>query len=489
MHSQSPNRLWIVGLACVVLGGLALRAPAFERGDFFGYHSWRMGDSAAFTTNYLAHSLNPFDPRISRYPCSETGHPFGQVEAELPVVAWLAALPLAALGADFPPAWYLRAIALLFYIGTCIYLALFVRRLGGSAAEGVLTAAAFSTLPLAVYFTVSPQPDGPSLFFAVATMFHLDRWIDRWQPRDAVLSAMMGAVVVLLKISNGMYLAVALYLAVNRLGIRGIVQRWSMWAWALAVLAPAGAWYAYSHVTAPFSFEVYGKISSFEELRDVAMWEKWAERLPWHSFTWGGLMLAIVGLASQRGRRVGVVMAWFGAVLLYTAVALPPQVAHSYYQLPITIPASMAIAAGVISLWRRGWAARGVLAITLALHGFVASHVLFGDPERGNVEVGFFTIDLPHLRRAAELVREHVPKHELFVQAKKQPAVVHNSGRRAWTTPGRLPAVLRCMEEGGASHALVPAGWRIPPRHGDHSLHVLARKQGHQVIRRAPAPN
>lgn len=488
MKENTSSRLWILGLALVVVGGLALRSVAFQKGDFFGYHGWRLGDSASFTTGYLVDSLNPLEPRVSMVPCAHTDRPFGEVESELPVVAWVSALPLAALGVEFPPAWYLRAVSLLFYLGTCMYLLLFVRQLGGRMATGLLTVAAFSTLPLAAYFTVSPQPDGPSLFFAVALLFHLDRWMERWRPRDGILSACLGALMLLLKVSNGVHLFVALYLAVSRLGVRGVTRRWTMWLWALVVLLPAAGWYAYAHASFEYSFGIYDdKIANLEQMLDLGAWKTWVARLPWHSLTWGGLILAIVGLAAHRDRRVGVVMAWFGALLLYTALTLPPQIRHSYYQLPIALPASIAMGMGVTALWERGWGARGVLAILLVVHALTVDHVLFGGHRHAKVETGFFTLDLSKLRRAAQLVQEHVPERELVVTTITHRSFLHNARRRGWVAQRRLPAVVRCMEEGAARYAVVPAGWRIPSNHRGQALRVLGRRAGFQLFERSPA--
>lgn len=469
----------------VLVGGLALRAPAFEKPDFFGYHGWRLGDSASFTTEYLVQSLNPLKPRVSMVPCAYTNRPFGEVESELPLVGWLAALPLAAVGADYPPAWYLRIISLLFYLATCIYLVRLVLQLGGDRKTAVLSVAAFSTLPLAIYFTTTPQPDGPSLFFAVAMLFHLDRWMERWRARDGILSAILAAVLLLVKISNGLHLFVALYLAVNRLGVRGIVRRWSMWLWAVVVLVPAIAWYSYAHTHFAYSFGIYkDKISSLNQVLSPYLWEKWSARLPWHSFTWGGLVLAIIGLATYRNRLVGVVIAWFGALLIYTAVALPPQIRHSYYQLPICLPASIAIAMGILALWQRGWAARGMLVLLVLLHGLIVERVVFGPHAHRNVETGFFTLDLTNLRQAADVMDHYVPRHAMVVTTIAHRSFLHNGRRRGWVADKNLPAVLQCMENARAHYAVVPDGWRIPPSYDHESIRVLGHGAGFQVIER-----
>ncbi|WP_246099100.1 ArnT family glycosyltransferase [Persicimonas caeni] len=435
-----------------MLMGVGIRCYQLTEPGITDFHAWRQADTAAFTHGYLDETLNPFHPTVDRYPCELQGEPFGLVEAELPVVGWLAALPLAALGVDFPPAWYLRAISLLFFALTCLYLYLMVLRLGGEESEALLAVAALCLLPLSIYFTRTIQPDGPSLFFGIAFLYHLLVWLEDDRLADAVLSGVFATLVLLLKLSNGFLVFPALYLFISRKGLVGALRTPQYWLWGVAILVPVAAWSLYAH-DFPWTFGIWGnrsgsKFTDWQIFSDPATWRKLSERLVFDILTWSGLMLAVVGATRARGREVVRFAAvWAIAFILFVCATLRGNETHIYYQLPIVVPASILIGVGARILWRAGHAGRAATAVALVVYAVTSYHILLG-PTRG-WENGYFNDDVPaDIQEASRLVRKNLAPGEKFVSTSRHPALFFNARHRGWFYDGEaVPGFIACTDE------------------------------------------
>lgn len=429
--------LWAVLLAIAVLGGIAVRSIGFTNPYALDFHSWRQGDTAAFTHGYLTTTLNPFDPRVDRYPCEHRDMPFGRVEAELPVVSWLAALPLAAMGVKYPPAPYLRAVSILFYMGTCIYLFLLVFRLGESRMVAATSVLVFSALPLSMYFTRTIQPDGPALFFSCGLLYHLTRWVDSDQKRHDLLSAVFASLAFLQKISTGYLLFPVLYLIISTCGWKRSVLTVRYWVWGIAILCPVVAWYAYASKM-PWTFGIWNdKYSSFAQLYDLGVWRVFSERLTFEILTWSGVALLCAGFTKIAKRRaVRVAAVWLAAIAAFIALSIPANITHIYYQLPIVVPASIIIAVAIVQVYRHGWTAR------LALVGAAAIYVLTAR----DVLRGYHKYDSNGLDQTVDLLRASVPAESYIVSTDRDPRLYYNAGVRGWFVDTlNLDALKQCM--------------------------------------------
>ncbi|MGM0559210.1 MAG: glycosyltransferase family 39 protein, partial [Myxococcota bacterium] len=432
------KRWWL--LLAIILVGVGVRCYQISDPDITDFHAWRQADTAAFTSGYLVETLNPFYPSVSRYPCDLKGEPFGHVESELPVVAWLAALPLAALDVDVPPPGYLRAISVFFFALACLYLFLLVLRLGGDESEGWLAVAVFCALPLSIFFTRTIQPDGPSLFFGIAFLYHLLVWLEDDQLAHGVLSGVLACLVLLLKLSNGYLGFVALYLFISRKGLVGALKTPKYWVWGFAVLAPVAAWSLHAHEF-PWSFGIWGersgsKFTDWQIFTDPAIWRKLTSRVMFDILTWSGVVLAVVGLTrTQRRELVRFAAVWAGTFVLFVFATLKGNNVHVYYQLPIVVPVSILIGVGLRIVWRGGIAGKATVAALLVIYGVTTYHILLG-PKRG-WENGYFQDDVSAgIQEASHLVQEHLEPGQKFVSTSRHPALFFNAHRRGYFYEG-----------------------------------------------------
>lgn len=434
------NKLTAWLLTALILLGVGVRLYQINAPDITDFHAWRQADTAAFTRGFLVDTLNPFYPSVDRYPCHYRGEPFGRAEAEFPVVAWVAALPLAAMGVDFPPAPYLRAISIFFFALTCIYLFLLVLRLDDDPPAALLAVLALALLPLAIFFTRTIQPDGPSLFFATGFLYHLLRWVEEDAPKHGALSCLFGALAMLIKISNGYLLFPAVFLFISRRTLWGALKTPKYWAWGTLLLLPAAAWYFHAHQFA-WSFGIWGgsgpsKFATAALLTSPGTWRTLSSRMVFDILTWSGVVLLVVGLTQFRQRpsvRLGA--AWAGGFALFVCAALQGNITHVYYQLPIVLPASILIGVGIRVLWEQQVAGKLVLLGLAGIYLATASHILIGPS--GRWQQGYFGADVsPALKEATRLVRENLAPGEKFVSTERHPAIFFNSRHRGWFYEG-----------------------------------------------------
>ncbi len=447
------DRKWWLLLLAVILLGVGLRSTNFTEPEILDFHAWRQADTAAFTNGYLTETLNPFDPSIDRYPCTHKDEPFGRVEAEFPVVAWLAAVPLAALQIEHPPAPYLRAVSLLFFALTCLYLFLLVLRLGGEEPEALMGVLAFSVLPLSIFFTRTIQPDGPALFFSVGFLYHLLVWLEDGHLRDGVASAVLCSLVLLIKISNGFLFFPAVYLFISRKGLLGSLKTPKYWVWGVLILVTVALWYWHARQFA-WSFGIWGdrgasKFTSMGIFTNPGTWRWLTERVIFDILTWAGVILAVVGLSQFRKRElIRFAAVWAAAVVFFVVMTLPGNKRHIYYQLPIVLPAALLIGPAIYAMWRAKWAGRLALAGLLVVHVLISYHILHA-PKKKDWQNGYFQDDVSaKIQEASDLVDRNLDDGERLVSSTRHPAFFYNARHRGWFISYRRPEqMLACADE------------------------------------------
>ncbi|HEY3236409.1 MAG TPA: glycosyltransferase family 39 protein [Polyangiaceae bacterium] len=427
-----------------ILLGTLLRLYHIGDPYLLDFHGWRQSDTASFTLGYLTETMNPVQPTLASFPCEYRKFGFGPVESELPLVAWLAALPLWMLRVSYPPAWYLRSFSILFYLGTCGYLFLLARNLTHSRRIGALSVLAFSVFPISIFFTRVPLPDGPSLFFACGALLHLHRFLTHGAQRHALASSAHTSALLLLKISNGFYLIVCAYLIVKHRGWFSWAKSGLLWTWSAIGILPAVFWYVHaSH--APWSFGIWGeKLSRPQDVLSVSAWSVLIQRIPHEILTWSGLVLTVLGLSSRRYRALVVTCSvWLLAFVLFAMLAIRPNVIHVYYQLPLVLPTSLLIAVALARILavrhRVKWLGLASLAL---LHGFATINILLYDTHsRG--EKGWYKLNHP-MSDAVELLHARLPPGARFVSSDQNPGLFYNSGHKGWFSNRSVYSLTSC---------------------------------------------
>jgi hypothetical protein len=444
MRASLPTLLTLV--AIITLGVLA-RSYDIAAPYFADFHNYRQSDSAAFVHGYLVDSFNPLDPSIDRQPCRGKQYRFGRVEAELPVAAWVAAAPLKLLGMREAPAPYLRFFAISLFILTCVYLFAWVEALGGDARDGLLAVLALCALPLCIFFTRSPQPDAPSLLFAVACLHHLTRYGQAPGMRHALWALFWGLCLLLIKISNGYLLPVVAYVLLRERSLRATVRDVRLWLVLVALTLPVAAWYAHAH-TQPWSFGIWGdtsddKFATSALLTRPQLWHEMSQRVVFDLLTWAGLILTIAGFTSgARPLHVRVAGVWLASAAAFTLLTLGGQWRHVYYQLSFMVPCAIAIGHGIRIFAARGAAGWAVLAVLAFIHGATVHYVLYSS----NNPKAYFKQDAA-LVEVIDGLRKHLPREAMVVATSMNPPLFTNSGHRGYfARTSNFAEIKACMK-------------------------------------------
>jgi hypothetical protein len=453
-------------LAAIIVAGICLRLPNFLSPYLLDDHSFRQGDTAGFALGYLTESFNPFHPTVARQPCASP-EPFGRVEAELPLYAWITVVPLKLLGFDFPTPTYLRLWWLGYFAAGCVYLALLARRLGASRPITELCVGTYAALPLSVFFTISIQPDGPALTFAFAAIYHLAALLGDSTPeavfgwgaprKHEIAFVVSAALLLLTKLSNAYVGLPLLFLLVHYAGWRAVLYPRPL-VWLALTLSCTVGWYYYSKQVSLWSFGIWGdsssKWSGWDSVLDSAAWTRFAHRAKDQILTWPVIVLMVTGFIVQsRHLLVRLGLAWALGFLALLCATVPVQKIHIYYQLPMVVPAAMAAPFAIELLWQRKFFGRVALGIA-ALFFVLASHRALAANQDGffKEERGF----IPGI----ELVRSHVPFGEMFVSDPSRPELYYNSRHRGYIGPRTLNGrnLLECMKRSKTRFLLLDRG-------------------------------
>jgi hypothetical protein len=481
----------------IVLLGVLPRLSHINRRFFLDFHSWRQADTAAFTHGYLVDSFNPFAPSVDRHPCKAKSSPFGRVEAELPIIPYLAAVPLKLLGMRDASAPYLRAVSIAVFVCGCFALFACLRELGGHAIDGLLAVAAFAAAPLAIFFTRSPQPDGQSLSVAIATVWFLARYLNHRRWRDAAGTCVLASILLLMKISNAYLALVLAYMVLTQHGLRAALRNGPLWVAAIVACAVTAAWYWHAH-SFSWSFGIWSevprdkKFANFAMLSDPTAWQKLIARLNWDILTVGGCALMTIGfVVGVRAQFVRVAAVWLLGAVIFVVATLNGQMRHAYYQLCLIPPAAIAQAAGIRFLFTSGVDGRILLALLLAVHGAITATVLWGASANASVEgPSYFTQDVG-LREPIDAVSRLVPRDALLVSTERDPRLYWNSHHRGYFCHSNKTAdILACMN-GSTDYLLV--GLRVRTIVADESsfresFEELWSGSAYSLYRRAEQP-
>jgi hypothetical protein len=453
--SYLRSRPSALALAALVGSCILPRLSHIGREYYLDFHGWRQSDSAAFTNGYLQGSFKLWEPAVDRQPCKLKRAPFGRAEAELPIVAYLAAAPLRLLGHERASPIYLRSIAIAVFACGCWLLFACVRELGGSEVAGLLSVAAFGAAPLAIFFTRSPQPDGHSLSFAIGTVLCLERYLNSRRTRDIALTGVFAAVLLLSKVSNAYLGIVLVYMVVSRAGWGGLLRDVRLWIAGSAALAVAALWYWHAH-SFPWTFGIWRadepldrKFSDLAVLSDVASWRRLGTRLGWDILTPVGALLTALGLSQVRVRWVRVAAVWLLSASLFVVATMYAQLRHAYYQLCLIPPAAILAGAGMRWLTQRARWGRPLLAALALAHAAVAYAVLWGTQPTSTEGRPYFA-ENQGLVQTVEAIRRHVPAGAMIVSSERDPRLYLNSQHRGFFGKFRRPAdALRCMNNVG----------------------------------------
>jgi 4-amino-4-deoxy-L-arabinose transferase-like glycosyltransferase len=442
-----------LALLAILLLGLCLRLFSITS-PLLDAHGWRQIDTAAMARYFYQDSLNPLYPQVN------WGGPHGYVESEFPLVPWIAALLYHAFGPD--EVWG-RATSVAFSIAlmVCVYLLVAeIENVPAARAAALLVAVS----PAAVYYGRTFMPDTAMLFFSVAALLGLVRYLQTDSRRALMWGSAALTLGILVKLPAILVLVPIAATALQARG-RAVLADRRLWLAIAVPLVVAAAWYIHAYVIflrtgltfgilahpartypaviAPGPWpDVFSKWSSVALLADSEFYRQLLQRLVRLHLTPVGLAVALVGLLTLRGRWSMLPAGWLAAMVMFILVAGEGNIAHDYYQLPLVVVGAIYFGAVAAPLfngeWIRvrigaGWwapVAVGGVVLALALLMFFESGVIRTHFRSGRLDM--------RMLRAGEAVDRAVrgPDALLVVvddYGVTSPVLLYFANRRGWS--------------------------------------------------------
>lgn len=291
-----------------------------------------------------------------------------------------------------------RAITLILFVGSALYLCLIIRKVAGSRTAAYV-AMAYLCLPLGIFYSRAIHYDIMVLFMAHAFLYHALRYLENRRLRDYLLAVAALTIAFSTKPPYVVFAGPPLLVFVL-FRCRGRYLKAFGSLVAMAVLPVVlFAWYDAHRM----SIELMRHTSVLEpnmhtaaEFRNYYIgtlalrfnWQNWfviLQRVYWMVLTPPGILLAALGggAIGFRGKRLeGLFLGgWCLGALGYVLFAFPMVSGfHDYYTLPLLAPAAIVLGVGLSLLAAARWRAiRMGLALLggyLVLHGFYANHAL-----------------------------------------------------------------------------------------------------------------
>ena len=472
-------------LLAILLLAAALRL-LYATAPYLDAHRWRQVDTAAIARNFAEVSLNPFYPRV------DWGGPDAFVEAEFPLLPWLAGVVYRVAGVD-------ETLGRFIVIGFAVGLVWAVYRLVLSLEGGrpAASAAAFlmAVSPSAVFFGRTFMPDTPMLFFAVVALTGFVDFARSGASRALVLGSTALGLAILVKIP-AVVIVPAILVTLWRAGRLATFREPRVLAALTIPMICAAAWYwhaqqLYAETGLTFGIlgapaktyppwispgpwpSVFSKWSTTSLIVDPDFYERLLARLYHFVLTPAGFVLAVLGAITWRARARATIDIWLVTMVAFVLAAGAGHLAHDYYQLPFAAIGAVYFGCLAAPVFDRAWLGSslprrlvmGSVIAALGVVSFYYSNVMQSHFRVGNLDT--------RLADAGRAVDNRTGDGTLTIVVDDygvtSPLLLYYARLKGWSfDPGDLsPALIERLRERGARYFVTTQWSQIRERAPD----------------------
>ncbi|KHE91210.1 MAG: glycosyltransferase family 39 protein [Candidatus Scalindua rubra] len=305
---------------------------------------WRQCITASIAREFYYHGMNIFYPRV-QYGGNIEGY-IGGTEFNLYpfTVAFLYKLfgVHESLG---------RLVSIIAFCGSAYFLYKLTRKYAGGT-SALITLLFYTFNPYIFFYSRSFQPESTMLFFSITMLYFFSEWIEKenwWRFTLMTLCATLAFLTKLPTICLGLPL---LYLCLKKYKLNFIVQ-WKLWLFAILSLLFTFLWYRHSNYIKTIdggitmnslSFSYYMKYSVYF-LTNLHFYQKvfYAEVFEKDLIYVGGLFFVLGIIFTLKKKEFRYIHYWLLAIIIYFFLAAKEVEWHTYYTIPIIVPASVYI--------------------------------------------------------------------------------------------------------------------------------------------------
>jgi len=304
---------------------------------------WRQCHTASVARNFYYNGMNLFYPQILN-----SGNTEGFLgSSELNIYPYTVAMLYKLFGMHESLG---RLVSIIAFCGGAFFLYKLTRKYAGST-TGLITLLFYTFNPYIFFYSRTFQPESTMLFFSITMLYFFSEWMDRegwWRFALMTLCAALAFLVKIPTICLGLPL---LYLCLKKHKLNFFVQ-WKLWLFAVLSLIPTFLWFKHSKYLETINGFAQNPLS-FSANMDYA-----ARYLP-HLYFYkkvfftevfekdliyiGGVFLVLGIIFTIKKKEFRFIHYWLLAIIIYFFLATDEVLKHTYYTIPIIIPASVFI--------------------------------------------------------------------------------------------------------------------------------------------------
>ncbi|MBC8555245.1 MAG: glycosyltransferase family 39 protein [Candidatus Brocadiales bacterium] len=302
---------------------------------------WRQCFTASIARNYYYNGMDIFYPQVLA-----SGNTDGYIGGtEFNIYPFVVAILYKLFGIHESLG---RLVSIIAFCGGAFFLYKLTRKYAGST-TGLITLLFYTFNPYIFFYSRSFQPESTMLFFSITMLYFFSEWIDRegwWQFTLMTFCATFAFLTKIPTICLGLPL---LYLCLKKYKLNFLTQ-WKLWLFAILSLTITFLWYKHANYLKSIdnlsvnslSFSYYMKYSVYF-LTNLHFYEKvfYAEVFEKDLIYVGGVFFVLGIIFTLKKKEFRYIHYWLLAIIIYFFLAAKEVEWHTYYTIPIIVPASI----------------------------------------------------------------------------------------------------------------------------------------------------
>ncbi|OGM08601.1 hypothetical protein A2159_01255, partial [Candidatus Woesebacteria bacterium RBG_13_34_9] len=397
------------------------------------WHSWRQADTASVTRIFVSDGINLLYPRYYDISSVQTGifNPIGFRFVEFPVFNAIHAFFVLNFSFFNLEVW--GRLVSIFSSLICIFFIYLIGKRFMGTWGGLLSAGFFSFIPFNIYFSRVILPEPMATMFAIVGLYLFIKFIDSNKSFYLLTSGVFFALGILVKPFVAFYLVPVVYLIFKNFGLKEIYKTPRLLIKLLLymdiVLVPFLLWRGWINKY-PEGIPHFLWAFNGDKIRFKPSFWRWifGERLGNLILGSWGLIPFSFGILTKLKNKFGYfIQVTLLGMLMYVTLFATASVRHDYYQ-TITIPAiSLALASGVLVLWKSKDFNR-ILSRSLIVLSISVMFIIGAFQVRE-----FYKINHPEIIEAGNAADRLLPKNALIIAPYNgDTAFLYQTNRQGW---------------------------------------------------------
>jgi len=422
---------------------------------------WRQCYTASIARNYYYNGMNIFYPQVS-YAGDTAGYIGG---TEFNLYPFTVALLYKLFGVHECLG---RLVSIIAFCGSAFFLYKLTKKYAGTT-SGLIALLFYTFNPYIFFYTRSFQPEAAMLFFSIAMLYFFSEWIDKegwWQFTLMTLCATLAFLSKLPTICLGLPL---LYLCLKKYKLNFIVQ-WKLWLFAILSLLFTALWYRHSNYIKTIdgsetmntlSFQYYVFRYSIHYVLKLSFYKKvfFSEVFEKDLIYAGGVFLVLGIIFTLKKKELRYIHYWMLAILVYFFLAAKEVAWHTYYTIPIIVPASVFIGYAISNslklitaykiTGRKKIVLQLLFAVMVVLLPLISYHKITSRYEAKRLEK-----DYP-IQTAGKIVDEIAKRNDLVIGCRwGGPELLYYCNRKGWATDSNTCSIsnIESLRQKGADY-------------------------------------